>query len=286
MKLGIGLPNTIPGTPGDRLVEWGVRAEAAGFAGLATLDRINYPGHDSLATLAAVAGATTRIGLMTNILLAPNYPAVLLARSAATIDQISGGRLTLGLAPGGREDDYELTGVDFHKRGEVFDALLETVHKAWAGEPLLGDLAATAGAFAEGRVPILIGGTSEATLRRVTRWGAGWTAGGAAAARAAEFAEKVRATWKDAGRTGDPRLSGLQYFSLGDDVESDSRANLRHYYAFTGSYADMIADGALRSPEAIRTAVQAFADAGFTELYLDPTSSSIDQVDRLADAVL
>ena len=61
MKIGIGLPNTVPGTPGDLLVDWGVRAEELGFAGLATIDRLNYPNHDSLATLAAVAGATSRI---------------------------------------------------------------------------------------------------------------------------------------------------------------------------------------------------------------------------------
>ena len=76
MDLGIGLPNPVPGTPGPLLVDWARRAEERGFAGLATIDRIVYPSYDSLATLAAAAGATSRIRLLTNILLAPAYPPV------------------------------------------------------------------------------------------------------------------------------------------------------------------------------------------------------------------
>ena len=69
MKIGIGLPNPVPGTSGQLLLGWPRRAEERGFSGLTTVDRINYPSHDSLAGLAA-AGATSRIELMTNILLA------------------------------------------------------------------------------------------------------------------------------------------------------------------------------------------------------------------------
>ncbi|MGH3658421.1 MAG: LLM class flavin-dependent oxidoreductase, partial [Micromonosporaceae bacterium] len=117
MRIGIGLPNPVPDTPGGRLVEWAVRAEERGFAGLVTIDRLVYPSHDSLISLAAAAGATRRIGLMTNILLGPLYPAVPLAKATASLDQLSGGRFTLGLAPGGRPDDYRAAGRDFHTRG-------------------------------------------------------------------------------------------------------------------------------------------------------------------------
>src|SRR5690606_29095326 len=89
VKIGIGLPNTVPGTPGDLLLEWARRAEAAGFSGLATIDRVVYPSYDTLATLAAAAGATNRIELVSNILLAPLHSPVMLAKSAASIDQLS-----------------------------------------------------------------------------------------------------------------------------------------------------------------------------------------------------
>ena len=100
MKIGIGLPNPVPNTEGHVLLDWAKRAEEAGFSGLVAIDRIAYPSYDSLTALSAAAGATERISLMTNILLAPIYPPVLLAKTAASIDQISGGRFTLGLAPG------------------------------------------------------------------------------------------------------------------------------------------------------------------------------------------
>ena len=87
-------------------------------------------------------------------------------------------------------------------------------------------------------------------------------------------------------RAGEPRLAALAYFSLGDDAEQDSRAYLRAYYGFLGPYADGVAEGALRSAEAIRGAVKAFEDAGITELTFDPTTTSLEQIDRLADVVL
>lgn len=288
MRIGIGLPNPVKGTPGQRLVEWAQRAEERGFAGLATIDRVAYPNYDSLTTLAVAAGATSRIGLITNILLAPLYPPPLLAKTAASLDQLSGGRLTLGLAPGGRPDDYAVLGRDFHTRGRDFDAGLELVHRAWAGEVVEGSdgQPITPPPVHDGRVPILLGGTGDKALARMAKWGAGYAIGGAGAAQAGAIVDQVRAAWKDAGRPGEPRISALAYFSLGDDAAGASREYLRDYYGFLGGYADQIAEGALRSEDAIRGEVAAFEAAGITELYLDPTTASLDQVDRLADVVL
>jgi len=198
MKIGIGLPNPVPGTPGTRLVEWAKRAEDRGFSGLATIDRLAYPSYDSLATLAAAAGATTRIELLTNVLLAPLYPAPLLAKTAASIDQLSDGRLTLGLAPGGRADDFETAGRDFHTRGRDFDRELETLHKAWRGERVNGDAPPIGPTPIHARrVPILIGGTSDQAVRRVVDWAVGLTIGGAPPEHRGR-----------PGRTGDSRVAG------------------------------------------------------------------------------
>ncbi|MGH3647350.1 MAG: hypothetical protein ACRDTM_09260 [Micromonosporaceae bacterium] len=98
--------------------------------------------------------------------------------------------------------------------------------------------------------------------------------------------EKVRHAWREGGRAGEPRLVALTYFSLGADAEAGSRAYLKDYYGFVGSYADAIADGAPRTEVAIRDTVKAYTDAGFTELYFDPTVDTLDQIDRLADLVL
>src|SRR5437762_239161 len=105
MDIGIGLPNTLT-APGTLLVDWARRAEERGFSTLSTIDRIVYPTFDSLTSLAVAAGATSRIGLFTDILLAPVYQPVLLAKVSATLAAMSGGRLTLGVGVGGRPDAY------------------------------------------------------------------------------------------------------------------------------------------------------------------------------------
>ncbi|MGH2674422.1 MAG: LLM class flavin-dependent oxidoreductase [Actinomycetota bacterium] len=287
MRIGIGLPNTVPGVEGRELVEWARRAEARGFFSLATIDRIAYPSYESLSVLAAAGAVTERIGLLTNILLAPVRSPILLAKESASVDQISGGRLTLGMAAGGRRDDFVATGQGFEDRGRRFDGDLQLMHGAWRGElvggcpkpptprPMNGD-----------RIPILIGGTVDAAIERVVRWGVGWTAGGSAPELVAPFAERVRTAWKEAGREGEPRIVALSYFSLGDEVAEESKANLLDYYAFVGEWAARIAESAPRSPDAVRETVASFEDAGVDELILDPTVSSLDQVDRLADVIL
>jgi alkanesulfonate monooxygenase SsuD/methylene tetrahydromethanopterin reductase-like flavin-dependent oxidoreductase (luciferase family) len=138
VQIGIGLPNPVLDVPGRLPVAWARRAEERGFSSLATIDRIAYPSYDSLTVLAAAAAVTERIGLVTNILLGPAYSPAPLAKVAASIDQLSGGRLTLGLGVGGRPDDYQLAGRSFADRGKRFDDDLELLHRAWAGEPVAG----------------------------------------------------------------------------------------------------------------------------------------------------
>src|SRR5436305_15339163 len=124
MDTGIGLPNTLT-APGPLLVDWARRAEERGFSTLGTIDRIVYPSFDSLTSLAVAAGATSRIGLLTDILLAPVYPPVWLAKATASLHAASGGRLTLGLGVGGRADDFAAMDRPMQRRGRLLDATLD-----------------------------------------------------------------------------------------------------------------------------------------------------------------
>lgn len=284
MEIGIGLPNAVLGATGPGLIEWARRAEAAGFAGLATIDRVAYPNFDSLTTLAAVAAVTERIGLVTNVLLGPVYPAALLAKTTASLAALSNGRFTLGVAVGGRPDDFAAAGVDFHSRGRTLDETLRLLDAAWESYPVADSNRPIVPPV--GKIPVLIGGTAQASLRRVVRHGDGWTAGGMPPSAIGAQIENVRAAWRDGGRTGEPRIAALAYFSLGDDVEQASREKLGDYYAFLVERTSSIVDGALRDATAIRDAIAAYEDAGVTELYLDPTVASLEQVDRLAEVVL
>jgi alkanesulfonate monooxygenase SsuD/methylene tetrahydromethanopterin reductase-like flavin-dependent oxidoreductase (luciferase family) len=288
MKIGIGLPNTLD-VPGPAIADWARRAEERGFAALATIDRIVYPTFDSLTALSVAAGATTRIGLFPDILLTPIYNPIWLTKATGSLHAASGGRLTLGLGVGGRPDDYAAMNRPFERRGRLMDETLDLMHRGWAGESLVaenvtgGDIAVTP-IPPDSRVPILIGGNSDAAIRRTVRYGDGWTAGGGGPDAARPFVEQVKAAWADASRSGEPRLAALVYYGLGDaDVSRDS---LRSYYGFLTDYVDFIVEGALRTPQAVQDAVRAFEDIGITELMFDPTVPDLDEIDRLADAVL
>src|SRR5947207_8606802 len=105
MKIGIGFPANIPGVQGKHLISWAKKADVGPFSSLGLIDRLVYDNYDPLIAFAAAAGATQRIRFTTSILLAPLHNAALLAKQAASLDAISGGRLTLGLGVGLREDD-------------------------------------------------------------------------------------------------------------------------------------------------------------------------------------
>jgi len=284
VDIGIGLPNTLP-VAGTVIVEWARRAEARGFSSVGTLDRIVYPSYDSLTALAVAAGATTRIGLFTDILLAPVYPPVWLAKATASLHAASGGRLTLGLGVGGRPDDFAAMDRPMSRRGRLMDETLDLLDRAWAGESVTGDeFGVVPDPTAGTAVPVLVGGTTDAAVRRTVRYGVGWTAGGAAPAMVAPMIERIRAAWQDAGREGEPRFAALVYFGLGD--EAQSRASLRRYYSFLTDWVDAVVESAVRSPEAAKETARAFAAVGVTEVVFMPTVASVDEVDRLADAVL
>ena len=289
MQVGIGLPNPIPGAEGRLITEWAQRGEERGFSSLATIDRVAFPSYESLITLAAAAAVTERVGLITNILLAPTRSPVLLAKEAASVDQLSAGRLILGLAVGSRKDDFEASERRFEERGRRFDDELELMHNAWKGNPVIGgcDEPVTPVPANGTNVPILFGGNTEHTIERVIRYGIGWTAGGSAPDAVAPFAERVRAAWKDSGRTGEPKIVALSYFSMGEDVVSASKEYILRYYAYLGENAKGMAEyGVPRDPQAIKDTLAKFADAGVDELILDPTVADLRQVDLLADVVV
>jgi alkanesulfonate monooxygenase SsuD/methylene tetrahydromethanopterin reductase-like flavin-dependent oxidoreductase (luciferase family) len=285
VEIGIGIPNSVRGATGPQLLDWARRAEAAGFSSLGSIGRVAYPTYEELTVFAAAGAVTERIRFVTDVLLAPTRSAAELAKQAASVQGLTGGRLTLGLGVGGREDDFRLTGREFAGRGRVFDRQLADLRRAFAGEALLEDSRPVVpDAVTEG-VPILIGGTSDAAIRRTVEYGVGWTAGGAPPQMVAPFVERVRDAWRDAGREGAPRMVALNYFSLGD-TEERSRTYLLDYYGnFGPETAEMIAGGAHRSPEAITNAIAEFEAAGVDELILDPTVPDPSQVDLLAEVV-
>jgi alkanesulfonate monooxygenase SsuD/methylene tetrahydromethanopterin reductase-like flavin-dependent oxidoreductase (luciferase family) len=285
MKFGVGIPNAVPWATGPELFEWARRAEANGFASVATIGRVAYPNHDDLTVLAAAAAVTERIALMTDVLLAPTHNPVLLAKQAATIDAISGGRLRLGIAVGRREEDYEVAGQSYNDRGRRLDRALEVMTSLWSGEPAPGaDRPILPREVRPRSAPDLVfGGTSDQTVDRVVRFGTGWSAGGGTPDRVQQFAERVGAAWAEAGRDGRPTIHALRYFAFGA-ASDEGRRYLLDYYASLGPVAAGIADSMLSSPEAIADAAAEYEAAGVDELILFGTVPDPGQVDLLARA--
>jgi alkanesulfonate monooxygenase SsuD/methylene tetrahydromethanopterin reductase-like flavin-dependent oxidoreductase (luciferase family) len=263
-------------------VEWAQRAERAGFASLGTLDRLVYANYESLIALAAAAAVTERIELVTDILIAPlRSNTALFAKQAATIDSLSGGRLTLGLAPGGRRDDFEASGVDFSRRGRIFEQQLDEMTAVWRGERGIGPAPRP-----DGRPGLLIGGRAEAAYQRAARYADGWTIGGGPPAMVTQALDKLTDAWSAAGRVDRPRTMALFYFALGGDAEKMASDSLGHYYAFLGDYAQQVVATAATDADTVRQYLAGFEAAGTDDVICFPASADVSQVDRLAEAAL
>ena len=174
---------------GGGLARFAQAAEAAGFGGIAFTDHpapshkwLTAGGHDALdpfAALAFVAGVTERLRLIPNIVVLPYRNPFTVAKTAATIDALSGGRFVLSVATGYLRSEYRALGVDFERRNELFDEALEVLRGVWSTDEFAYEGSGfTAGGVSANpkpvHVPIWIGGNSALTRRRVARHADGW----------------------------------------------------------------------------------------------------------------
>lgn len=280
MRVGIGLPSTVPGMPGPLLVEWARRAEEVAFPSLGLLDRVVYESYEPFVCLGAAAAVTERIRLATMVVIAPIRSTALLAKQAASVDRISAGRLTLGVSIGARNDDYEATDIPHQGRGRRLSEQLATFRTQWE-EHLVGPRPER-----EGGPALLVGGSSGEAFARMARHADGYVHGGGPPRAFAGAAARAWAAWSEAERPGRPVLWGQGYFALGDgDVVEAGARYLLDYYAFTGPFAEKVAAANLTSPQTIRDFVRAYEEAGCDDLVLLPTVAEVSQVDRLAEAL-
>ena len=284
MKIGIGLPNQVRNVRPEAIPQWAARAEEAGFSTLGTIGRYAYPGVNDTVALAAAAGATSRIELLSHVLLAPTWPAELLAKELAGIDGVSGHRLTIGIGIGGRPDDFVVDGYGMGGRGKRMDRDIEIYRKIWNGEPVGGGPNPAVPASTR-QVPMLFGGSSPAAYARMAREGVGYVGGSLPPSMVAPAFEAARAAWKDAGRDGDPRIVAIGYFALGD--ADRGRANVKDYYSFLGEeLSNGVAAGVSGTPAAVKEAVQAYSDLGVDDFVLIGASDDVDEISRVAEIVL
>src|SRR6266851_7081359 len=253
MKIGIGLPATLPNIAGSLILDWARQAEMGPFSSLGVIDRVVYPNYEPLTTLAAVAGVTRRLRLVTAILLAPLRSASLLAKQSASLDALSGGRLTLGLGVGAREDDFVATATAFRHRGKRMEEQLDLMTRLWSGQAFSEEVGPIGPQpLQPGGPEVLIGGHSPAAIERVGRWGQGSIAGVGAPYTTNQHFRLVEETWSKRSKAGKPRLVGCVYFGLGPGATERTNAYIGDYY---GPYAQWIAGGAFSTEETVKTAL-------------------------------
>ncbi|MEU0943047.1 TIGR03619 family F420-dependent LLM class oxidoreductase [Streptomyces canus] len=231
---------------------------------------------DPLVLLSAVAGATTRIGLVTSVLILPLYNPVVLAHQTATLDRLSGGRFTLGVGTGWDTAEFEAAGVPFAGRGRRADEQLDVVRKLWRDEAevRLGVRPRTPGG-----PPVWVGGHSDAALRRALRYGDAWHGSGLDAAGLTEVRSRLTELGEEAGRDPATPLeltAGLMLVPPGFEaaVRPPGRRPL---------------GGADPSAERVREELRRLADAGLTacSLWLPVATEALtDALGWVAEEIL
>ncbi|MFI6899966.1 LLM class flavin-dependent oxidoreductase [Nonomuraea sp. NPDC050394] len=174
MELGVNVPNFGPGTDPDVLRRWAQTVEGLGYGLLMVSDHVaitpdvaaQYPApfYEPFTTLSWLAGVTERVRLGTTVLIVPYRHPLLVARMAANLDRLSGGRFVLGVGAGWARQEFEALGVPYQTRGKLTDEHLRTIRSAWADT----------GDYGEGNIPIWVGGGSDAALRRAVLLGEAW----------------------------------------------------------------------------------------------------------------
>jgi probable F420-dependent oxidoreductase len=204
LRLGVSLQPRWPVDDGAAVLRAARHAEDLGFDHAAVGNRLLDSGFgldtDPLVLLSAVAGATTRLRLLTSVLVAPFYPAVVLANQAATLDVVSAGRLLLGVGTGWNPDEFAAVGVPARERGARTDDHLAAAKALWAQRPADFDGPFTTLRQAQlgvppvtpGGPPVWVGGHSDAALRRALRFGDAWYGTGADAEELTDVRRRLR----------------------------------------------------------------------------------------------
>jgi alkanesulfonate monooxygenase SsuD/methylene tetrahydromethanopterin reductase-like flavin-dependent oxidoreductase (luciferase family) len=286
MRIGLSLPAMLDGVDRATVLDWSRRIEGDGYSTIGFGERIAYRNLELFSTLSAAAAVTERVDLAATVVVLPMHSEVWVAKQAATLDVLSGGRAVLGVGVGGRREDYDALGRPFDRRFARIDAQVRRIRSLWDGEPPSPDLDPV-GPPPLHRIPILSGALGPKSLARSAGWADGVagfeldpTPEGLAAS-----AERVRAAWTAAGRSEPPVLMTSWWFSLAPGAVERLRDYARHYLGVFGAdVADAMAQMCTAAgPDAVRAGVEAAREAGFDEIQLVPTTTDLAELDALTE---
>jgi alkanesulfonate monooxygenase SsuD/methylene tetrahydromethanopterin reductase-like flavin-dependent oxidoreductase (luciferase family) len=253
-------------------------------------ERLTYAGYDWCVSLTAAAAVTTRIRLLSNVVILPVHPVGILGKQSLSLDAFSNGRLSLGVGIGAPEYDYDVAPAPREGKWQRMEDNLVTLRSIWRGESQVEGLRPIGPApVREGGPELLLGALGPKSLRRVARFADGvlsWSFGPDPVEVRAMF-DVVEEAWKDEGRSGRPRLICGCYYAVGEHAGDDLAAYVNDYYPpFMGDDVEpLIAAMHCVTPEAIRDTVKRFEDIGCDEFIFQPVAPSIAQLHGLTDLV-
>jgi len=282
MRIGVGLPAAIPGVSGSAVGHWASAAEQQGFSSVGVIDRLIYDNLDPLVALAVAAASTEHVELLTTVLNVPwRRNAIVLAKQLASLDHVSDGRLTAGLGLGGWPHDHEAVGPSPRSTGALMDEILATMRRVWAGA--LSGASGPIPATPAGRPRLLFGGMAPESFARASRYGDGWVAPSFGYDALVAGIDSARAAWRNARRSGQPRIVVERYFCFGPDAAGTSDHYLAHYYG--AEYLPAVRADTPTSHEHLDRELRRLADAGADDVVFLPCESDVGQVELLRDAL-
>ncbi|SNR29834.1 LLM class flavin-dependent oxidoreductase [Blastococcus mobilis] len=278
-------------------------AEDAGYDGVAVGEHLFFhgPHPNGFVALAAAAGATSRIRLLSSLTVLPLYPAALAAKLATTLDQVSGGRFDMGVGVGGEyPPEFEAAGVDVRERGARTDEALELMRALWQGGPVdftgrfsrVPALSLSPGPVQPGGPPLWVGGRRPAAIRRAGRFGDVWMPYMYTPEQLTKSLGEVRAAAEEAGR--DPAGIRGAVFCWGG-VDGDAAHSRREVVDAVGAVYQQdfepLADRYLLhgDPDRLVARAREYADAGADTLVFSPVGAGDRRreiVDLFTEAVL
>ena len=256
------------------------QAEAYGFDYLSTGEHINFPvaASNTIVSLAAAAGATEHIKLVSSITLVPLYPPALLAKQVAMLDVVSGGRFELGIGVGGEfPAEFEAVGVPLTERGartnealEVIDLLLREKNVSFDGRfTTLNDITISPSPIQKPRVPIWVAGRKDAAMKRVARYGDVWLPYMYTADMFRDSVTSVAQHCEDLGRSPDEVDNALYIFTCVHKDRETALAlaseQLSHQYAM--DFSQLVSKYTIAgSPQDCIDQIEMWRDAGATKI--------------------
>jgi alkanesulfonate monooxygenase SsuD/methylene tetrahydromethanopterin reductase-like flavin-dependent oxidoreductase (luciferase family) len=292
MKIGMNLPVMVPGLSRDLVLEWCRRIDAGPFSTLAAGERITFPNPEIMVTMSVAAAATERVRLALTVVVLPMHSELLIAKQVATLDVLSGGRVSLGVGVGARAEDYRAVGAEFDsRRFRRMERQVERMRRAWSGENVVdGALRPVEPLPLQAGGPeILAGSLFPWAIRRAARWAdglCGFSFGPSPEEVEISF-ETARQAWKDAGRPTSPRLVMCCWFALGPDACNQLGTYLNRYLNFLGDgvAAQVAPTVKTKSTADLKEIVRRLTELGADELLLVPTTTDPNEVDRVAQAL-